>query len=124
MPQFYAFVEPNNPHDTYALPADLGGQRLTLVFTSRGSLASGSAAAAREAQPDAGARARELLSALEAEAARLPSTLVDDERALRASHLLAPRAALATAFRAEKKRLLQRCLDRASRRAAAQGGGG
>lgn len=122
--QFYGFVEGGNPNDTYTLlGARVGGRSLDLTFGAKGGLTAESAAAARGAQSDGPALARELLAALEAERAALSTPLADDERALRAAHLLGPRALLATTFRAEKKRLLERCISKARKQVSKQAEG-
>jgi hypothetical protein len=55
--------------------------------------------------------------ACEEELSRLPTSVADDERLLQTPHLLSPRARLAVEFRLEKKRLLERCIAKAGKRA-------
>eukprot|EP00887_Chlorella_sp_A99_P007953 scaffold12.g7953.t1 len=112
--QYYAFTEPSNPNDTYALEAKLGGRMVQVTFNARGSLTPEAATAAAAAQPDAAALQRELWAALTAEQSR-PTTLADDERLLATPHLMAPRARVAAAV--EKKRLLERCIAKTVRKA-------
>ena len=119
--QYYGFTEADNPHDTYALAAALPGAAaaVTLTLTAKGSVAPEALAAARAAMPgaDEAAVAAAVLAACEAELAALPTTLADDERLLATPHLMSGRGRMAAAFRAEKKRLLQRAVARAKKRA-------
>jgi hypothetical protein len=124
--QYYGFTEVANPNDTYTFAAQLegGGGAVQLVVNAKGSFTPEALRAARggaDGPLPAAAEAalqRRLLEALEAELRGKPTSLADDERQLKAAYLMAPRARAAAAFRAEKKRLLQRAVQRAQKRAA------
>jgi hypothetical protein len=125
--QYYGFTEPGNPHDEYVIEsATVAGPRtssagesanIKVLINGKGSFAPETLAAATSAAGGGDAEAlRVLLAAVEREIASKPTRLEDDERQLQTPHLMSPRQRAAAEFRAEKKRLLEKCVKKTKKR--------
>lgn len=124
--QYYGFVEPGNPNDTYAMDVQvMGSQTVKVVLNSKGGLDGEGLATLRAAVEEAGgpggAEWKALAEACKQELGSMPSSVAHDERTLQTPHLLTPRLKLALEFRLEKKRLLQRCAAKAEKKARKKG---
>lgn len=128
--QYYGFVEPGNAHDTYAATVPINGRQVKVVVTAKGTLTPGSLAAARDAMAGGSAGERQLPGAQEAalqealaqglaaELAGKETSVAEDEKLLSTVHLMGERAKAAALFRVEKKKVLQRGVERAKKRVA------
>jgi hypothetical protein len=124
--QYYGFTEIGNKHDVYAVyGAELkkNSETVNLVVAANGNLTPESLKNALEVFNGGGGGEksveelrREILRILEKELASKPTSLADDERQLATPHLLTPRKRAAIEFRAEKKRLLERAIQRAKKK--------
>ncbi|KAL4526230.1 hypothetical protein Ndes2437B_g07484 [Nannochloris sp. 'desiccata'] len=128
--QYYGFTEMGNKNDVYAVyAAELqnNGEKVNLVVSANGNLTPESLKNALEVSNrgngDGGEKnveelRKEILNILEKELASKPTSLAHDERQLATPHLLTPRKRAAIEFRVEKKRLLERAVQRAKRKVA------
>lgn len=119
--QYYGFVEGSNPHDTYSIMATVGrgDDKIELVFNAKGDLTDESSASLRgklDANQSEESMYKALLSILETELGSKATSIADDQRLTGSSHLASQRAKAATLFRLEKKKILQRAVDRLKKR--------
>lgn len=141
--QYYGFTEVGNPNDTYTFTVPRysagggsDGGKWKVVVNANGTfsgdtlakarqLVSASSSSALKGQgggggggEEEGVAARELLLKLvEEELRSKPTALADDEHALlTAAHLMSGRIRCATEFRIQKKKLLQKCVDKAKKK--------
>jgi hypothetical protein len=128
--QYYGFTEVDNKNDVYALEngeLQKNGEKLNLVVAANGNLTPESLKKALEVFTRDGGNGngsergveelrREILNILEKELASKPTSLADDERQLATPHLLTPRKKAAIEFRVEKKKLLERAVQRAKKK--------
>jgi hypothetical protein len=133
--QYYGFTEVGNKNDVYAVyGAELGknNEKVNLVVAANGNLTPESLKNALEVFTTSGGGAgaggggggdknveelrKALLIILEKELASKPTSLADDERQLATPHLLTPRKRAALEFRVEKKKLLERAIQRAKKK--------
>jgi hypothetical protein len=116
--QYYGFTEDGNPNDIYVFDATLDGApsaaTIRVTITAKGGFSPETLAEAGSA-----GNVRQLLAhAVERELAAKPTTLAEDERAMATPHLMSDRAQAATAFRIQKKKLLEKCIRKAKKKAA------
>jgi SET domain len=128
--QYYGFTEVGNTNDVYAVyNAEIGkeNKNVNLVVAANGNLTPDSLKNALEVfngsrggggDKNVAELRKEILSILETELASKPTSSADDERQLATPHLLTPRKRAALVFRVEKKRLLERAIGRARKKAA------
>jgi hypothetical protein len=137
--QYYGFTEIGNPNDiyTFMVPGNSDGSdggKWKVVLNANGTFSGETLAKAKQlvssssglkeqaggggGEEEEGVAARELLLKLvEEELASKATTLADDERTLQtAAHLLSGRVRCATEFRIQKKKVLQKCIDKAKKK--------
>jgi len=137
--QYYGFTEISNPNDTYTFTVPdnnsdgndggkwkavvnangtFSGETLTKAKQLVSSLSALKEQGGGGGEEEEGVAARELLLKLiEEELASKATTLADDERTLQtAAHLLSGRVRCATEFRVQKKKVLQKCIDKTKKK--------
>jgi len=132
--QYYGFTEVDNKNDVYAVydsKLQKNGEKLNFVVAANGNLTPESLKNALEVFTNGNGNGngnggggeksveelrKEILKMLEKELASKPTSLADDERLLATPHLLTPRKKAAIEFRVEKKKLLERAVQRAKKK--------
>lgn len=118
--QYYGFVEDNNSHDMYNLFAIMdNGENIELIITAKGIATDESLASLRGKlgkYENEQTLYKALLSMLETELGGKATSVADDLRLMRASHLASQRVKAATLFRLEKKRILLRAIERVKKK--------
>lgn len=126
--QYYGFVEDNNPNDIYMFETSIGGgdnstvkeERIKVTINAKGGFTPETLSAAKNLNlPDVQAA---LLAAVERELQSKPTSISEDERLLQTSHMMTERTKLATIFRIQKKKLLERCVKKSKKKVEKKSG--
>ena len=130
--QYYGFTEIGNKNDVYAIYnaiLEKNNEKVNLLLAANGNFtpeslknaleiynSSSSSGGGGGSGKDVDEFRKEILNILERELASKSTSLADDERQLATPHLLTPRKRAALEFRVEKKRLLERGIQRAKKK--------